>query len=176
MVFCRIPRDKKLLQVSRTFPSILGDVYNAVVKMISIRYSISNASSFLSMLFDTVPCVPITNSITVTLMFHSFFSFPCKVQVFFSDLFFFDFHYLDLLDSKVSSMASSNVFIKYRQVLHPGRDLYYYYYCYYFTFLRIFHTRISGWFITGLWAIASHLKTSRISSSLQGFSQYSGRS
>ena len=56
------------LQVSRTLLSILTDLSNAVVWVVSARPLISNSSSLITKL----PSVPIITSITVTFMFHDF--------------------------------------------------------------------------------------------------------
>ena len=68
MVFHRRLCDSKSLQVSRTFLSILADINNAVVWMVS------------------VPSTPITVGITVTFKFHSFFSTLTRSQYFYSIL------------------------------------------------------------------------------------------
>ena len=61
-------------QVSRTLLSILGDLNNAVVWMVSTRPLISISSSSYTNILVTVASVPITIGITVTFMFYSFFS------------------------------------------------------------------------------------------------------
>ena len=62
--------------VSRTLLSILVDLNNAVVCMVFIRSSISNASNSVSLFWGTVPSALITIGISVTLMFHNFLSSP----------------------------------------------------------------------------------------------------
>ena len=64
--------DSKSPQVSRTFNSILADLNNAVVLMVSTRPFISKSSSLYTNPLGIVPCAPITIGITVTFMFHSF--------------------------------------------------------------------------------------------------------
>ena len=65
--------DSKSPQVSRTLLSILADFNNAVVCMVSTRPLIFKSSSPWTSLLVTVPRAPITISITVTFIFHSFF-------------------------------------------------------------------------------------------------------
>ena len=64
-------------QFSRTLLSILADLKNAVVWMVSILPQISNCSSLLGTVhkgfLGSFPSSQTTTGITVTLMFHSFF-------------------------------------------------------------------------------------------------------
>ena len=64
--------ESKFSQVSRTLLSILADLNNTVVWIVSIRPPISNSSSTLSQPLGTVPSALITLGITITLMFHGF--------------------------------------------------------------------------------------------------------
>ena len=81
MVFHWSLSDNKSPQVSRTLLSILDVLNNAIVWMVSTRPLTSKSSSpFRNPLF-TVPNAPITIGIIVPGMFHSFFQFPCKVEV-----------------------------------------------------------------------------------------------
>ena len=73
--------DFKSPQVPRTLLSILAVLSNAVVWMVSSRPPTSKSSSPFSNPLVTVPKAPITISIIVTFMFHSFFQFPSKVEV-----------------------------------------------------------------------------------------------
>ena len=66
--------ERKSPQVSRTFLSILADLNNALVWMVSTRPLISKSSSACTNPLVTVPSVPITTGSTVTFMFHGFFS------------------------------------------------------------------------------------------------------
>ena len=59
-------------QVSRTFLSILAELNNAVVWMVSAHSPISNSSSSFTKPLRIVPSAPITIGITIT--FHYFFS------------------------------------------------------------------------------------------------------
>ena len=74
MVFHWSLSDSKSLQVSRTLLSILADLNNAEVWMVSTRPLISKSSSPFNNVLTTVPRVPITTGINVTFMFHSFFN------------------------------------------------------------------------------------------------------
>ena len=60
--------------VSRTLLSILADLNNAVAWIVSSHPHISKSSSPCTNPLVTVPRAPITIGITVTFMFHSFFS------------------------------------------------------------------------------------------------------
>ena len=66
--------DCKSPQVSRTLLNILTVLNNAVVWMVSTRPPTSKSSSPFSNPLVTVPNAPITVSIIVTFMFHSFFN------------------------------------------------------------------------------------------------------
>ena len=70
VVFNRNLCDRKSPQVSRTLLSILADLNTAVVWMVSSQPLISKSTSP----FVTVLNAPITIGITVTFMFHIFFS------------------------------------------------------------------------------------------------------
>ena len=73
MVFHWGLSDSKSPQVSRTLPSILAVLNNAVVWMVSTHPPTSKSSSPFSKPLVTVPNAPITIGIFVTCMFHSFF-------------------------------------------------------------------------------------------------------
>ena len=66
--------DSKSPQVSRTLLSILTDLNNAVVWMVSTCPFISKSSSLFINLLVTVPRAPIIIGISVTFMFQFFFS------------------------------------------------------------------------------------------------------
>ena len=66
------PRWDKSFQVSRTLLSILADLNNAIVWMVSTRDFLSKSSSPCTNPLVTVPRLPITIDITVTFMFRSF--------------------------------------------------------------------------------------------------------
>ena len=81
MVFLWSLSDSKSPQVSWTIFSILADLNNDVVWMVSTCTLISKSSSPCTNPLMTVPRAPITIGMTVTFMFLSFFQFPSKVQV-----------------------------------------------------------------------------------------------
>ena len=66
--YCKSP------QVSRTFLSILADLNNSVVWIVSIRPVLSKSSSPFHNPSVTVPRTQITIGIIITFMFHSFFT------------------------------------------------------------------------------------------------------
>ena len=68
------PLEFKGQQVSRTLLSILTDLNNAVVWMISTCSLISKSSSHCIKALVTVTRAPIIIGITVTFMFHNFFN------------------------------------------------------------------------------------------------------
>ena len=74
MVFHWSLSDSKIPQVSRTLLSILADFNHSLVWMVSTRPLISKSSSPCINPLVTVPSTPTTIDITVTFMFHSFFS------------------------------------------------------------------------------------------------------
>ena len=63
---------------SRTLLSILADLNNAVVWMVSTRALIFNPSSLFTNPLVTVPSAQITIGITINFLYHSFFSFLAK--------------------------------------------------------------------------------------------------
>ena len=84
--------DSKSLQISRTLQSILADLNNAVVWIVSI---LPLTYSFLNLFprpFGNIPMALITIGITVTFMCHSFFLPSGKIQVFVCLFAFFHFH------------------------------------------------------------------------------------
>ena len=74
MVFHWRLSDSKSPQVSRTLLSILAVFNNAVVWMVSTRLPTFKSSRSFNNPFVTMPKAPITISIIVTFMFHSFFN------------------------------------------------------------------------------------------------------
>ena len=72
MVFHLSVIDGKSPQVSRTFLSILVDLSNAVVLMVSTRPPISISSTPITKPMGTVQSAPIITDITVTFLFHYF--------------------------------------------------------------------------------------------------------
>ena len=74
MIFHWSLTDSKSPQVSRTLLSIQAALSNAEVWMVSTCPLISEASSPITNPFGIIPSAPTTIGITVTFMFHSFFS------------------------------------------------------------------------------------------------------
>ena len=74
MVSHWILSDSKSPQVSRTLFSILADLNNAVVRMVSNCPIISKSSNPCINPLVTVPRAPITIGINITFTFHSFFN------------------------------------------------------------------------------------------------------
>ena len=72
MVFHRSLSYSKSPHVSRTLRSILADLNNAVVWIVSTRSVIFKSSSTCNNALVTVLLAPITIGITVTFMFHNF--------------------------------------------------------------------------------------------------------
>ena len=107
MVFRWCLRDSKSPQDSTTLLSILVDLSNAVVWMVSTLPAISKSSSPLTNPLVTVQRAPITVGINVTCMFQSFFQFPSKVQVLTLLSIFLQLYSVVIRDSKFDNSASS---------------------------------------------------------------------
>ena len=73
MVFHRSLGDIKSPKISRTLLSILADLNNSVVRMVSTRFRIFKSSSPYTNPLVTVSSAPITIGITVTFILYSFF-------------------------------------------------------------------------------------------------------
>ena len=86
----------KSSQVSRSLLSILADLNNAVVVMVSTRPLISKTAIPCTNPLVTVPRPPITVGITVTFMFHSLFS-SLERSRYLSLFFFFFFFFFAFL-------------------------------------------------------------------------------
>ena len=99
--------DSKFSQVSRTLLSILADLTNAVVWMVSTRPLISKSSSPFTNPLVNVLRVPIIIGITVPFMFHSFFPFPCKIRVLIFLFAFFQFYSVVSRENEVHISTSS---------------------------------------------------------------------
>ena len=91
MVFHWSLRDNKFPQVSRTLLSIMADLNNAVVWIVSTRPLIFKSSNPFTKLLVTVPRAPTTIDITITFMFHSFFNSLERSRYLFFFLPFFSF-------------------------------------------------------------------------------------
>ena len=70
----------KFPEVSWTLLSILADLINTVVWMVSTRPLISKPSSLFTNSLVTVPRAPVTMGISVTFMSHSFFNSLAKLR------------------------------------------------------------------------------------------------
>ena len=92
--------DSKSPQVYRTLLGILANLSNAVVYMVFTCPLISNSSSPFINPLVIVPSMSVTIGITITFMFHSFFSSPARSQY----LFFFSLSFSFNL-SKFSSFC-----------------------------------------------------------------------
>ena len=80
MVFHWNLRDNKSPQISWTLLSILADLNNDVMLIVSSCSLISKSSSPFTNPLVTVPRAPITIGINVTFMFHSFFQFQARSE------------------------------------------------------------------------------------------------
>ena len=93
MVFQWRLRDNKSPQVSRTFLSILADLNNAIIWIVSTHPLIPKSSTHaFNNPLVTLPKAPIRIGIIVTFMFHSFFQFSSKVLVLISFFGFLQFY------------------------------------------------------------------------------------
>ena len=106
MVFYWGLSDNKSPRVSMTFFSILADLNNVVVWMVSTHSLISKSSSPFNNPSMTVPRVPIINCVNVTFIFHSVFQFLSNVLVFILLLNFFLFCSVFSRDSQVYNSAN----------------------------------------------------------------------
>ena len=93
--------DSKFPQISRTLPSILAVLNNAVVWMVPTRPPTSKSSCSFKDTLVTVPKVPITIGIIVTFMFHSFFDSLARVEILI--LLFTFFHFIQWSASTAKS-------------------------------------------------------------------------
>ena len=90
-----------------TLLSILTDLNNAVVSMVSNRPLISKSSSSSTKPLVTILIWPIIIGITVTFMFTSFFQFSCKVLGLIILFAFFQFYPVVSRNGKVHKSAGS---------------------------------------------------------------------
>ena len=107
MVSHCILSDSKSSQVSRTLLSILVNLNIAIVLMVSTRPHFLKSFSPGTNPLVTVPSTPITNGITVILMFHSFFTSLVR-----SKYLTFSFRFLSVVSrsGKVHHLAGSNYY------------------------------------------------------------------
>ena len=109
MVFHWSLSDSTFPQASRTLLSILADLGNTVVWMVSICPLTSKSSSPCNNALVTVPRVPITGGIIVTFIFQ-FFQFPSTVEVLILLFSFFQFYSVISRNSIVHHSANSLFF------------------------------------------------------------------
>ena len=122
------------------FFSVFSPLNNAVVWIVSVRPAISNSSSPFIKPLEIGPSAPFTNGITVIFMFHTFYSSLVS------------FKYLSLI------LPSFQSAIRQDSKVHDSAVYFYlFYYCY--SFIRAFQISVSRWFFTGVWIIASLLKS-----------------
>ena len=93
--------DNKSPQVSKTLLSILADLNNALICIVSTLSVISTSSSICTNPLGTVPRAPITTGFIATFIFHIFFQFFSKVEVLNPLFTFFRFHSVVHQDNKV---------------------------------------------------------------------------
>ena len=98
-------RNYRFFQISRTLLSILADLNNAEIWMVSILPLFSNSSSLFSECLGTVPGAPFIIGITVTLMFHRLFLLSSKIRVF---VCIFAFFYSELESGLSDPFVSQN--------------------------------------------------------------------
>ena len=141
--------DRKSPQVSRTLRSILAILNNDVVWMVSTGPPTSKSSSPFNSPLVTVPSAPLTIGIIVTCMFHRFFNSLARSR-------YLSFFSLSFIQWSARTAKSTNL-----QVL--------------FFLLMIIN---SLEFFTSALAdrLSLEFEWQKVSSSLQDFSQYSGRS
>ena len=104
-------KESSSLQVSRTLLSILANLNNAVLWMVSILPPIFDSSNPLFNALETVPSAPTTIGITVTWMFHRFFLVLWQSPIFVYLFTFFSFYFAVCWNGKIHNTASSLFFI-----------------------------------------------------------------
>ena len=111
--------DSKSSQVFRTLPSILADLNNSVVWMVSIGLFISKSFRLYANPLVTVPRASITIGITVSFIFHSFFNSLARFRYlyFFSLSFNFTLWSAGTAKSTIRQVLSFFVWI----ILRPSR-------------------------------------------------------
>ena len=111
MVFHWSLSDSKSPQVSRTLLSVLAVVNRALVWMVYTLSPAFKSSSPFNNPLDAVPKAPITIGKIFTVMFHSFFQFPSKVEILILLFTLFQIYSVVSQVSKVDNFASSLFFL-----------------------------------------------------------------
>ena len=121
MVFHRSLSDSKSPQVSRTLLTILTVLNNAVVWIVSTRPPTSKSSKPFNDPLVTVPKAPMTISIIVTYMFHSFFNSLARSRYFsfFSHSFSFILWSAETAKSTILKLLSYYYCFTLRVFSHP---------------------------------------------------------
>ena len=165
MVFHWRLSDSKSPQVSRTLLSILAVFNNAVVWIDSTQPPTSKSSRPFNNPWVTVLNAPITISIIITCMFHSFFNSLARSR--YLSLFSHSFSFILWSSGTAKSIILQIFFFFLLIIIRSGllaeirwsvcmsKSHYYYYYL----LIRAFHISDSWWFFTGVWVTASLLKS-----------------
>ena len=107
--------DNKSSQVSRTLLSILANLNNAVVWMVSTRPVISKSSSPCTNPLVSVPRAPITIDVIVTFMFYNFFNSLARSR--YLSLFSHSFNFSLWSDSTAkSTILQFSFFVDYYKI------------------------------------------------------------
>ena len=116
--------DSKSLQVSRTLLSILAVLNNTFVWMVSTRPPTSKSSRLFNNPYVTVLKAPITISIIVTFMFHSFFNSLARSRYLslFSHSFSFILWSAGTGKSTILQIFFFSFFVDYYKVWSSGRN------------------------------------------------------
>ena len=133
----------KFLKVSRTLFSILADLSNSVVGIVT-TCSLNSKSSSL--------CTN-GNYYYYYYYYNYYYYYYYSLFVLFWDFFISALVSPSLQDS--SQYSGRSQLCRSLDVLHSS----YYLYCYYYSLIRGFHISVSRWFFTGVWVTASLLKS-----------------
>ena len=106
-LICHKTKQNQTNQVSRIFLSILVDLNNVVVQLVTILPLISSSSSLFTWPLRIIPSMPTKFIITITLMFHSFFSPLARSKYLSIFSLSFIFHFVVCQDSKIHWTAIS---------------------------------------------------------------------
>ena len=109
-------------QITRTVLSILADISNTVIWMISIRPLISKFFGPCTNPLVTVPRPPIIIGIIFTYMLHSYFSSLARFRYLTLFSFSFNFTQRSAGDSRVHNLTSSLFLVDYFKAWSSGRD------------------------------------------------------